>query len=290
MRPTFIYALLHPVTSECRYVGKTVNPRIRLTAHNSLAKKSPTRSANWIKSLLPLKPKMIILEEIPAGKDWVEAEQFWIAYIKSLSCDLTNHTIGGEGTIGWKSYPETKLKISIALTGLTRSPEVVEAMRIRATNISDETRERMQIANAGRKQKPETIELIRIASTGRKHKPETLIKMSSWIRPKELGEKISKATKGRKVGKEGRDNMSKAAKNKPPASKESRLKMSLSKLGKLKSEETRAKMRKPKSPETIANMKIAQQARVVRQRKEREMKALVEFPIENISIEDADLY
>lgn len=52
------------------------------------------------------------------------------------------------------SYSEEhRGKISAALTGIKRTPEQVEAMRQRATNISDETRERMRQSALNRRKR-----------------------------------------------------------------------------------------------------------------------------------------
>lgn len=62
----------------------------------------------WLLNLerLGLAPEIIVIEEVPPGGDWVEAEQFWIGYFRMIGADLCNHTIGGEGQTGYKQPPE----------------------------------------------------------------------------------------------------------------------------------------------------------------------------------------
>lgn len=89
-----IYCLLDPTTYVIRYVGATSKSlEERLKGH---MKKSPiSHKTNWIKSL-NVKPIIELLQEIPEDY-WQQAEIYWIAYFKSIGCNLTNTTTGGEG-------------------------------------------------------------------------------------------------------------------------------------------------------------------------------------------------
>lgn len=114
---TTIYALCDPATSEIRYIGKTNGPaNNRLSEHMSDSNRRNTRCHChcWIRSLNPGKPKLIELEIVV--DDWVEAEQFWIAYFKSLGARLTNLTAGGEGATGYVMTEEHKAKLKITST------------------------------------------------------------------------------------------------------------------------------------------------------------------------------
>lgn len=93
----YIYALQDPITDEIRYVGKSINPEERLKYHiKHLKREANTWKSRWITKLLNqgLSPQLIILEEV-VGR-WQEAEMFWIAYLKSIGCRLTNLTEGGD--------------------------------------------------------------------------------------------------------------------------------------------------------------------------------------------------
>lgn len=114
-KPTFIYGLIDPRNETLRYVGKTVLPiPNRITTHVWRARKAPRKrhSMAWIFSLDAenMKPDYEIFEIVPPGGDWVEAERFWIGYFRMVGADLCNHTIGGEGTTGYKQSPESIAK------------------------------------------------------------------------------------------------------------------------------------------------------------------------------------
>jgi hypothetical protein len=100
---TYIYTLSDPTTNKIRYVGKTVNPKRRLSQHVQDAKYFPnrTRTLNWIKSLLlkNIKPIMTVIEE--CENNWGEREIYWIDYYKK-EYDLCNHHKGGLGCLGRK--------------------------------------------------------------------------------------------------------------------------------------------------------------------------------------------
>lgn len=111
-KPTTIYAILDPRNNEVRYVGKSAWFAHRKSNHLREAKKgtNTTHVYRWIGALLKqdLKPEFIELETVPIGEDWVEAEKFWISYLKSLGASLCNHSSGGDGICGYK-YNEEQL-------------------------------------------------------------------------------------------------------------------------------------------------------------------------------------
>ncbi len=119
-KPTFIYGLVDPRTHQLRYIGKTVlTPEKRLTVHNWRARKHPHKrhSMAWLVGLekAGYVAEIVVIEEVAAGQDWVEAEQFWIAYFRMVGANLCNHTDGGEGRLGRTRSPAEieKLKTSL---------------------------------------------------------------------------------------------------------------------------------------------------------------------------------
>lgn len=115
---TLVYALLDPRSGEARYVGKTSGTLERRVANH--IQQSPKRklpSSNWIRSLVGngLRPSAIVLEAVPAGGDWIEAERFWIEYLRSLGARLLNLTHGGEGLAGLVHTQEHRAKIAAKL-------------------------------------------------------------------------------------------------------------------------------------------------------------------------------
>lgn len=152
-----IYGLIDPLTNELRYVGKTHSSlRRRFDSHLSNARKGVRQpSACWIRSLLKKerRPEIFVIEEC-AESDWEEAEQFWIAYFRSLGARLLNLSIGGgAGALGYRATPETSLRMSIAAFGRPVSAET--RAKIGAANRgrvhTDATRTKNSLAKRGEK-------------------------------------------------------------------------------------------------------------------------------------------
>jgi len=108
---TSIYALIHPITKEIKYIGKSDKPRARLAQHiiDSRQPGRKNKKEAWIKSLLnkELKPELIILEKVHKD-EWKEKEREWIAKYKG---QLKNDTKGGDGVDGHKHSPESLNKM-----------------------------------------------------------------------------------------------------------------------------------------------------------------------------------
>lgn len=90
VKPSFIYTLSDE--TGIRYVGQSVNPKLRLTDHIKLAKAGDcTDKANWIRSLLQQgkRPVLNIIEECTQAK--VDGREWdWINYYKEQGCNLVN--------------------------------------------------------------------------------------------------------------------------------------------------------------------------------------------------------
>jgi galactitol-specific phosphotransferase system IIB component len=160
-----IYMLSHPITSEPKYIGKTIHELDeRLKQHIKLAKyKQTTHRTKWISSLLKqgLYPKIELLEFVDSS-NWQFWEQYWICQFKVWGFKLTNGTLGGDGVnltneikekqlvnlrIAMKTQmgdnnvskrPEVREKISIALKGRTICEEWKTKMRGKRKGMSDE--------------------------------------------------------------------------------------------------------------------------------------------------------
>ena len=104
-KPTYIYGLFDPRTTELRYIGKTVKqPKERLSNHISAARAvKKQRVARWIRGILldGLLPELCLLETVLPNGDWQEAERFYIEYFRSIGANLVNQTQGGEGCSGF---------------------------------------------------------------------------------------------------------------------------------------------------------------------------------------------
>lgn len=120
MNTFFIYGLIDPTTNELRYIGKSINPIVRLRKHISEKDKGDTYKNRWLRKLInnKIKPELIILDEL--SNDWQYWESFYILYFKSLGCKLTNATSGGDApplTKGYKHSDESKRKMSVNKKG-----------------------------------------------------------------------------------------------------------------------------------------------------------------------------
>lgn len=173
---TIIYGLSDPRTNELRYIGKTQRSlKERLREHKIVAvggrKALQQYCANWLRSLYRhgIDPVCTVLETVPDGGDWVEAEQFWIRYMRFVGCRLTNHTDGGEGLVGHKRPPEVIYKTASKLRGRSLPEESKQRMRqawtperkaangarLRGTRMSDEARAKMRASAQSRYRSPE---------------------------------------------------------------------------------------------------------------------------------------
>jgi group I intron endonuclease len=140
----YIYSLTDPITNKIRYIGKSVNPNQRYSAHISRSKERKTHTNCWIYGLLKkgLKPILNVIEECDES-NWIEREKYHI----SLHENLTNLTEGGEGIHGFKVSEESKKKMSEAhkgeknhFYGKTHSEETRKKLSdiIKAKNTSSE--------------------------------------------------------------------------------------------------------------------------------------------------------
>lgn len=149
-----IYGLTDPRTGHLRYVGRSTSGSRRPFQHGQPYYLRSVRShtSSWCQNLAAagLRPGVVIIEDSP--EDLFDAEQFWIAYFRLLGCDLTNHTEGGDGMVGFRHSETTKARIAATKKGRTATPE---------------ERERNRTAQLGRKHSPETIAKIRAAMAGR---------------------------------------------------------------------------------------------------------------------------
>jgi hypothetical protein len=95
---TYIYVLVDPRDNSIRYVGKTSNPKYRLSGHITECKKESVvhYRARWIKTLLKenLKPEIKFIKVCPL-EGFEEIESYYIKMYKSYK--LTNSDESGQG-------------------------------------------------------------------------------------------------------------------------------------------------------------------------------------------------
>jgi len=221
-----IYALVHPITNEIRYVGKTSKTvENRIKGHIACCDIKSHKN-NWVKNLIKsgLKPDYVILEMTDS---WVEAEQFWIAYFNFLGARLTNSTIGGEGSI---FIGGSLLKIRKILRERNKSLKQKQAVstKLKGRIITEEQREAISKKLTGTKASEETKLKLSII--------QTKLAKDPIIRQK----RIDGLTSGRKspCSEAKKEHLSKVLKGKEPPNKgkpmseEQKIKLSLIAKGK----------------------------------------------------------
>jgi len=276
-KPTSIYICCDPVTHEPRYVGKTVR-KVEHRIRNHVSRSFNTHASRWFNKVK--NPYYFVVEIVPPGGDWIEAEQFWIAYMKSLGARLTNMTVGGEGLTGRDMPEEVREKIGAANRGQKRGP------------LSPETCAKMSESRRGKKRpprSPETIEKMRLAQLGKK-RPRTAEHQAKLTalqtgrkkgpNSKEHNEKISKANKGQVRTEEARLNMSigqSLSYKLNPSRSELVIERNKSRVW---DEEAREKNRQAslnRTDEARENMSKGQKARFAREKAEKEQLFLGQF-------------
>lgn len=111
------------------YIGKTNDPKMRLSNHLSIVKSGKSKGKRTFNLIHKAIAKygfenfnFQILESFSTEKDCLEAEKFWIEFFRSDVNKFGNEygynlTAGGDGPSGRKHSLETKLKISIKNKG-----------------------------------------------------------------------------------------------------------------------------------------------------------------------------
>lgn len=114
MRKHYIYILKCPITNDIRYVGQSVNPKVRYRRHISESKRRNDHKCNWVKSLLDKnkKPILEIVKECNSDEINYWEKYFIDEYNKTY--DLTNIREGGDY---YQISEETKEKIRKTLKG-----------------------------------------------------------------------------------------------------------------------------------------------------------------------------
>lgn len=124
-----VYGLVDPRSGELRYVGKSSTGLKRPGQHtlpSVLKVEGHLPKARWARQLLAvgLKPEVEVLERHETAEALADAERHFIAYFRSIGCNLTNLTDGGEGEgpfRGMRHLASSRLKTSLALRGRRHS-------------------------------------------------------------------------------------------------------------------------------------------------------------------------
>lgn len=185
----YIYALTCPTSGELRYVGKSQNPQKRLSAHINGALKHAYdhHTARWIRKLASegLRPSWQVLQEIPGGAGWREAERMWIAYGRHSGWPLTNSTAGGEGLDYLNPEDEKKYRENLArsMAAYNQTPKGrAQFLRFRAAAGSEETRIKRATSVRASARRPEYREKMRAVNSEINSRPEVKAKKAAASR------------------------------------------------------------------------------------------------------------
>lgn len=122
-----IYGLIDPTTKQLRYVGQSCKGVRRARAHiYNGTHGTNEHKRNWVNKLLDagLMYEVEVLETVTTRVELDEAEMFYIAYFRSIGCDLLNATAGGSGI--WNPTAETRAKTSAWQKGVPKPEEYRE--------------------------------------------------------------------------------------------------------------------------------------------------------------------
>lgn len=204
-----IYGLIDPVSRMCRYVGKTKKAiAVRLKQHIADARRYPNIPRfRWINGLRQAgyTPEAIELE---AADDcsWCEAEQFWIAYLRSLGSPLLNCTSGGDGIHDFRHSDESKAKQSAsAVRALEERPELrrIRGLAVSRAYADPDVRKKLSDSLRISHARPETKAKLCAAAKKKASTPEFKAAISAAHKGKVLSAetraKISAARKGKKL-------------------------------------------------------------------------------------------
>lgn len=159
-----IYGLWCPLAREIRYIGKSADPRRRLSAHISGAARGAYNhhTARWLRKLAAseLRPALVILQAVQAGERWQELERQAIAEALSAGVKLTNSTAGGEGLdyIDTEAKAAYRRKMSALMKEIWSTPErrAEARQRIKVAWDDPNVRARRAVSLAAANNKPET--------------------------------------------------------------------------------------------------------------------------------------
>lgn len=127
--------------------------------------KKNTYKNHWIRQLaaLGLAPVIELLDSSDEKATIDESEIFFIEYLRSIGCPLTNLAAGGEGIRrGSRFSAETRRKMSLAQRGKKRPKSDIHRERLRRSltgkTASKETRAKMSLVRKGRLGKARAVE------------------------------------------------------------------------------------------------------------------------------------
>lgn len=175
-----IYALIDPLSLECKYIGKSKEVNKRYRYHCTVPNKNNARLRAWVNKLKQYGgvPVLCILEETADNINL--AEIFWIAYFKFIGAKLLNISKGGEGgdftdiqrtkisqsvKAIWAN-PQYRARLSEIQKVVQNTPEIRQIRSIKATQRLQNTEvyERQVTQLLHHAQNPKRLQNLRIAA------------------------------------------------------------------------------------------------------------------------------
>jgi hypothetical protein len=170
-----IYGYHDPETLKIRYIGKTINGKNRIF---DFKRHEFAHVGNWLKSLKykNLEPKVSILAEFNNSEFVNLYEIMFISELRKRGEDLTNCTLGGDGSGGTKWSIETRQKMKL----VNERPDV-KARKSAASKISQnrlDVKEKISISTRIALSKQEVKAKMSLSHIGKKHSAKSKAKMS----------------------------------------------------------------------------------------------------------------
>ncbi len=181
-KPVWTYLLQDPFTLDIRYVGKALNPQHRYWQHCRLYEhESRTRKYRWIKRLMAqgAKPILTGLVKWPNNTAACVEGKRLIAYFRSIGVNITNHTDGGEGALGFKQPPEVVKRSADAKRGKPISEQGRSNMRAAYLAMTPEARRQRALLGASHISVEDRERISKAGNNAIKSNPDVRAKMSA---------------------------------------------------------------------------------------------------------------
>jgi group I intron endonuclease len=159
------------------YIGQSINFEQRCRKYKYQAFKGQVKLWNNCQKYLWNPIDTIEIIEICRRDELDDRERFWISEFDSYNNGL-NSDLGGKTRKGFKHSEETKEKLRIANTGNKHSDETKKKISEASKNMSDETKKKISDSRKGKTISDETKKKISEANTGNKLTDEQKEKIS----------------------------------------------------------------------------------------------------------------
>lgn len=226
-----IYKIENTLNGQC-YIGSAIYLPARLSNHRRALERLSHPNVKLQRAWNKYGAEAFsisIIEEVEDRHRLVIREQYWMDTLCSVRNGYNIAPVAGS-SLGRTASEETRRKLSIAGKGRILSPE--HRAKLIGRPVSLETRAKIAAKHLG-KPKP-------------RHTPEQRAARSAWQKGRrnspDSTAKTAEAQKGRIFSLESKIKMSAAQRNRPPASHETRLKLSRAGMGRVFSSERRDKI------------------------------------------------